>query len=166
MSRASVRPATRTSRAVTLRPAREADQPFLRALFEQARPYLQLIPLPPEQLRALIDLQWRAQVQGYAAMHPAAEGLVIEHRSAPVGRLIIDHGARLEIVDIAIWASERNCGLGSAALHAVLDLADERGRDVRLCVATDNPAQRLYDRLGFREVGRTGADIVMERRAT
>jgi GNAT superfamily N-acetyltransferase len=151
---------------VALRPAGVADEPFLRELFAQARPHLQLIPLDPEPLHALIDLQWRAQAQGYAATHPAAEHLVIEHRGMPVGRLVLDHGVPFEIVDLAICTSERNKGVGSATLEVVIARADERRRDIRLRVATDNPARRLYARYGFREVARTGLDLVMERRAT
>ena len=151
---------------ITLRPVRDVDDAFLRSVFEQSRPHLRLIPLPPEQLQALIDLQWRAQQQGYATTRPDADHLIIEHRSAAVGRLVLDRGDPFEIVDIAICTSQRNRGLGSAALRAVIALADERGRRVRLCVAPDNPARRLYARLGFGEVGRTGTDLVMERRAT
>ncbi|HEY7024747.1 MAG TPA: GNAT family N-acetyltransferase [Candidatus Limnocylindrales bacterium] len=60
---------------------------------------------------------------------------------------------------VAMWVapSARRSGVGAALTRAVLDWATARGaRRVLLGVAEDNgPAQRLYERLGFKLTGRS-----------
>lgn len=53
-------------------------------------------------------------------------------------------------------------GIGSAILSDLLVQAEQRGLLARLDVFAHNPAQRLYERLGFRETGRDGPSIKME----
>jgi len=43
----------------------------------------------------------------------------------------------------------RNAGIGSALLHAVMAEATQAGKPVRIHVETQNPALRLYTRLGL-----------------
>jgi ribosomal protein S18 acetylase RimI-like enzyme len=42
-------------------------------------------------------------------------------------------------------------GIGAQLIRAFLDHPERRGQPVRLLVLHDNPARRLYERLGFRE---------------
>lgn len=144
---------------VTLRLVTDDDEQFVRELFEASKPQLQQLPLPEPQRRQLVDLQWHAQRTGYAAAYPDAEELIIEVAGRAVGRLILDRsGATVTVVDIAIAPAERNHGIGAAVLTDVLS----RAETTRLRVAADSPARRLYERLGFRERGRTGIDLDME----
>jgi ribosomal protein S18 acetylase RimI-like enzyme len=58
-------------------------------------------------------------------------------------------------VSVAVVATARGSGLGTALLSALLDQApEERVAAVSLSVEEDNPAVRLYERLGFVAVGR------------
>jgi ribosomal protein S18 acetylase RimI-like enzyme len=149
----------------SLRGVVATDAPFLRELFESAHPHLQFVPLPEDQLHGLIDMQWRAQRLGYATQWPDAQDAIIECAGQPVGRLLVHHGDVTTIVDIAVLPRHRNCGIGSAALSSLLAAADRDRRVVRLTVSAGNPAEGLYERLGFAPVGRRGLDSVMERRA-
>ncbi len=152
---------------LTTRPATTDDEPFLRALFETAKPELQLIPLPPEQLRALIDMQWRAQRAGYATTSPGAADLVLELDGVPVGRLLLDRGTdAFTVVDLAVLPQHRGHGIASAAVTSVIEQADAQSLPVRLHVSNGSPAYRLYERLGFVPAGGTAMDVLMERRAT
>ena len=63
--------------------------------------------------------------------------------------------------DIELIATERNRGLGSAIVRAVLALARAEARSVELFVLACNPAQHLYARLGFCVVGDDGARLTM-----
>jgi ribosomal protein S18 acetylase RimI-like enzyme len=150
---------------VSRRPATATDEAFLRELFESAHPDLQLVPLPADQLRGLIEMQCRAQRLGYATQWPAATDTIIERDGRPVGRLLVDLGAVTTIVDIAVLPRERNRGVGSAVLSAVLATADENRQAVQLSVSNGNQARRLYERLGFAPVAGNGLDTIMERRA-
>lgn len=59
-----------------------------------------------------------------------------------------------------IWTSPiaRGSGLATALVRQVLS---QTGKVVVLDVHADNPAKRIYDRLGFRECGRDGHTIRM-----
>ena len=57
----------------------------------------------------------------------------------------------------------RGLGVGSRVLAPVLAEADERGVPTTIHVETFNPAQRLYQRLGFREVSREAVYLKFER---
>ena len=61
-----------------------------------------------------------------------------------------------DVPEIGIGVAEkaRGKGVGSALLDAILTLAREQGcRAVSLSVDRQNPAQRLYQRKGFRDAG-------------
>ncbi len=56
-------------------------------------------------------------------------------------------------VSVAVVATHRRRGVGSALMSALLEVADGRGIEaLSLSVEPDNPAVRLYERLGFRTV--------------
>lgn len=60
-------------------------------------------------------------------------------------------------IGIAVKKGERGRGIGTALLEKLMLLA--RQRDIRrmsLSVEPDNPARRLYERLGFKKVGTEG----------
>ncbi len=56
-----------------VRPATARDQLFLAQLFESTRQDLQLIDQSAEATAALMDLQFRAQTQGYAQQFPECD---------------------------------------------------------------------------------------------
>ena len=132
-----------------LRPAGPGDEALLLALFRSARPELELLPLPPEHVEAMIGLQLEAQRSGYRASYPEAIDWVIEQEDRPVGRLLVDAGPPLTVVDLAVLPEHRGVGAATGALRLVLADADARGVPARLRVRGGNPAQRLYERLGF-----------------
>ena len=55
-------------------------------------------------------------------------------------------------MDIALLPEHRNRGLGGALVRELLDEAAAAGCLVSLHVEENNPARRLYQRLGFRDV--------------
>ena len=55
----------------------------------------------------------------------------------------------LAIIDISLAPSARGQGVGGAILQDVLDQARRTGKAVSIHVETNNPARRLYQRLGF-----------------
>ena len=58
---------------------------------------------------------------------------------------------------IGVRAEARRLGVGEALLRALLAHASAQGvEEISLSVEFDNPALRLYERLGFRRVGRLG----------
>jgi GNAT superfamily N-acetyltransferase len=63
---------------------------------------------------------------------------------------------------IAVVPGKRGKGLGEELLRALLDKAREAGhRSLSLSVERANPARKLYERFGFREVEVRGDTVVM-----
>jgi GNAT superfamily N-acetyltransferase len=78
------------------------------------------------------------------------------------GRLSLTrHWRKIFLRDIELLAPERNRGVGTAVVNAVLKLARDSNRHVELRVLRVNPAQRLYARLGFRVIDDDGARLRM-----
>ena len=66
------------------------------------------------------------------------------------------------MIDIALLTEHRSAGIGGQIMEEVLDEAAAAGKPVRIHVEQNNPAMRLYNRLGFRKIGNTGIYDLME----
>ena len=143
-----------------LRLAVPADEAFLRQLYKTTRAAeFVAAGLPAAALEGLLDQQYRAQTVGYGMQFPDACSLIVEHRDAPAGRLLLlcaDH--RWHIVDIALLPAVRGQGIGTDLIEAIARAAAARGaRELTLAVLSGSAAaRRLYARLGFSE---TGGDV-------
>ncbi len=122
----------RAFRGWTLRGARRHDEDFLFALHRDA-------------MRAYVDATWGWDEEWQRA-HFAAN-------YAPERQAVVVHGGTM--------GPERNHGVGTAIINAVLMLARNSDRYVELRVLRCNPAQRLYARLGFRVIDDDGARLRM-----
>jgi ribosomal protein S18 acetylase RimI-like enzyme len=142
---------------LTCRPRTSEDEPFLFELFAAARrAQFAALPLPPEQLHALLKMQHRAQMLGHRTQSPGADERILLRGGERVGWMCVDRqGPEWTLVDFAVREPGR--GLGTLALAGLCAKADAAGRPLALQVARDNRALRLYQRAGFVE---TGADPV------
>lgn len=66
-------------------------------------------------------------------------------------------------IGIAVRPAHRGRGIGTCLLDALFDRASQRHGAVSLSVAADNPAVRLYQRLGFEVVWRSGDSLTMRK---
>jgi ribosomal protein S18 acetylase RimI-like enzyme len=94
---------------------------------------------------------------------------VAEFSGVPVGRVGLDFTIQGEPEVAYLWAASveedwRGQGIGSALMLHLEEVARERGRPIiELLVAQDNePARRLYERLGY-EVCGTGVNRWVEK---
>lgn len=143
---------------VALRPAAATDGNFLRTLFASTRER-ELAALPGDAAvrQMFLALQYEAQRRSYAANHPHGDEHIIEVDAVAQGRLYVDRAAdAIELVDISLLPACRNRGIGTRLLEDLAGEAARRGVRLGLHVAESNPAQRLYERLGFRAVGADG----------
>ena len=140
---------------MTRRPETDDDTAFLLALYGSTREQeLALVDWSPEAKRAFVGMQFDAQRTHYRREYPNARFEIIEHGGVPIGRLYVDERpAEIRVMDITIAPQARNQGIGRALLLEILANGRETGRTVSIHVEHQNPARRLYDRLGFRPVG-------------
>lgn len=137
--------------AVAVRPATPSDRPFLARVYASTREEeLADVPFTPEQKAAFLEQQFSAQSLHYERHYFDTTFDVIEVDGEPAGRLIVGRWAQeIRIVDIAILPPQRGRGVGTQILAPVLAEADARGVPTTIHVERQNPAQRLYRRLGF-----------------
>ncbi|MEO8740662.1 MAG: GNAT family N-acetyltransferase [Casimicrobiaceae bacterium] len=138
-----------------LRAATRADEAMLYALHRDG-------------LREYVAATWgwnehwqQAHFAGHFA--PARNAVIVRGSgAADIGRVSLSrHWRGVFLRDIELAATERNRGLGSAIVRAVLALARAEDRPVELFVLNCNPARQLYARLGFRIIGDDGARLMM-----
>jgi GNAT superfamily N-acetyltransferase len=154
---------------ILMRPATAADLPFLRAMTYEAASW-RPGPRPPAEA-VLADPNVAHYVEGWGRRGDL--GLIAEDEEAPRGATWLrlfdesDPGFGFVAADvpelaIAVVAESRGRGVGTALLEAVPALARAAGhRAVSLSVESDNPALRLYERVGFRRVGEAGGAWTM-----
>ncbi len=137
---------------VTLRLRCEDDDAFLRQVYYAYRwEELTLTDWPEEARIAFLDQQYNFQRIHYDRNYPAAVWGIVEVAGEPAGRLYLQYaGQDLRIIDVAFLPPFRNQGIGTGLLTAVQELA--RGLSATkasIHVEQNNPALRLYQRLGF-----------------
>jgi ribosomal protein S18 acetylase RimI-like enzyme len=140
--------------AIALRPATPEDEPFLLRVYASTREQeLAQVPFTPEQKAAFLAQQFQAQSVHYANHYGDASFDVVEVDGVPAGRLIVARGEQeLLIVDVALLEAFRGRGIGTRLLTPLLAEADAAGKPITIHVEHQNPAQRLYARLGFAPV--------------
>jgi len=149
---------------VNLRPITDADSAFLRRVYAGTREEeLKQAPWSDEEKQAFLDMQFHAQHTHYQKHFPEASYDVIEQAGEPIGRLYLDRRpGELRIIDIALLPEKRGGGIGGGLMRQILDEAAISGKPVRIHVERNNPAMRLYTRLGFQKVEDQGVYWLME----
>jgi len=148
-----------------LRPETEADIAFLCGLYVSTR-WEELAPVvdwTEAQKQAFLQSQFAAQRRHYLTHYAGAERMVVEERGVACGRIYLDRTpAKLHVVDLSLLPEWRGRGIGTALLKEVLAEAGAAGKRAGIAVEKFNPAQRLYRRLGFRDVEDLGVYLAME----
>jgi ribosomal protein S18 acetylase RimI-like enzyme len=160
-------PAHREDAAITLRPICDGDQPFLVARYASTREQeLAAVPWDAAQKTAFLRMQFDAQHTHYQEHFAGASFDIIVVNGQPAGRLYVARGAdEIRVVDIALLPAYCNRGIGTRLLRQLQSEAHAAGTAVRIHVERFNPALRLYERLGFRQLEDKGVYLFMEWRA-
>jgi GNAT superfamily N-acetyltransferase len=136
---------------ISYRPMTDDDLPFLGVLYASTRAEEVAVTGWPEDMqRHFLQQQFNAQHQHYQLHYPDAEWLVVERGEKPIGRLYMEEWpSQIRVIDIALIPGSRGEGIGAAILRDVCALARGLGKKVSIHVEKNNPAVRLYHRLGF-----------------
>jgi ribosomal protein S18 acetylase RimI-like enzyme len=149
-----------------LRPAGAEDQEFLFKLYASTRLHeIAAFGWPEAQQEAFLRMQFMAQQRSYQAAYSQAEHQIVERDGTPVGRLMVYREKdSVRLVDIALLAEHCGHGIGGELMRALIEQCLRDGATLRLQVRQTNPAQRLYERLGFTRTGEDAMYVEMERR--
>ena len=140
------------------------DRAFLRAVYGSTR-WEELEPTgwADEQKHAFLDHQFEAQDVYYRENYEGATYDVIVVDGFPAGRLYVARWPeQIRIMDIALLPAARGKGVGTTLLRELLDEAAAEGKPLTIHVEHENPAMRLYERLGFRRVEDRIPYVLME----
>lgn len=155
------------SRGLRFRSIETDDLTFLGALYASTREdEVARVPWSDQQRRDFLLMQFDAQHRHYVEHYPDASFTVIEEGSESIGRLYLDEWKdEFRLIDIALMPAARGRGLGSAVLQDLLLAAESRAKAVRIHVEKNNPAMRLYVRLGFERAEDKGVYDLLEWKA-
>ena len=151
---------------LTLCPFLAEHQEFLYRLYAGTRQQeFAGLGWPPAQLEVFLRMQFNHQQRWYETAYPEAEHRIILCDGEPIGRILVNRAPEsLLLVDIALLPEHQNRGIGAKYLRELNEESDKSGLPVRLQVLKNNPAQRLYERLGFVKTGEDELYLQMERK--
>jgi ribosomal protein S18 acetylase RimI-like enzyme len=148
----------------TLRPVCGDDMNFLQTVYASTRAdELTQLPWNEEQRSAFIRMQFTAQRQHYLKFYPNAKQEVILIGEEPIGRLYVNRGDAIHIIDITVLPEHRGKGIGTAILSALIEEATEARKATTIYVETYNRSKQLFERFGFKEIEKDGFNLLLER---
>lgn len=108
------------------------------------------MPWSDAEKDAFLRHQFDAQDAHYREHYVGASFDVIEVDGEPVGRLYVARWEdEIRIMDIALLPEHRGRSVGTQILRGLLEEGALTGKRVSIHVEMNNPALRLYERLGF-----------------
>ncbi|TXC72642.1 GNAT family N-acetyltransferase [Sphingomonas ginsenosidivorax] len=141
---------------IALRPASDADMPFLERLYAASRAdELAHVPWTAAAKAAFVASQFALQHRHYTAGGSTTDFWIVERHGHPAGRLYVDRApAMWHLVDLLLASVARGRGIGSALLDWLQQSARASGASgIDLHVLIPNMrAAALYARHGFTRV--------------
>jgi ribosomal protein S18 acetylase RimI-like enzyme len=149
----------------TLRPAGAEDQDFLFKLYASTRAQeFAGLGWPVAQLEMFLRMQFMAQQHTYESTYEQCEHQIIELHGEVIGQMRVNREKNSALlVDISLLPEHRGQGVGSELISALIEQCSQTGAVLKLQVLQNNPALRLYERLGFLRTGEDQMYIQMER---
>ena len=150
---------------ITVRASQKSDEPFLWAMLYQALYVPEGEPPLPREIVQQPELSQYVREWG----QPDDVGLIALAGEKPVGavwlRLIKAYGYvddQTPELSIAVLPEFRGKGLGTRLMQELLAAVKGHYAAISLSVSVDNPALRLYQRLGFEIVVMHGNSVTMK----
>jgi len=149
---------------ITFRAIENSDLDFLLSLYASTRAQeMSIVPWPKEQKDAFLTSQFDAQHHYYTEQFPQASFLIVERKGVDAGRVYLDRREHeLRLIDIALIPEFRGQGLGTALLMEIFSECRLSAIATRIHVEKNNPAMRLYLRLGFKPIQDQGVYDLLE----
>ncbi len=149
---------------IEFRDITDDDLPFLFRLYRTTREdEMAQVPWSESEKQAFLEQQFAFQHDYYTKNFGKASFQLVLLDGEPAGRLYLDRrDDEIRLIDIALLPEHRGQGIGGGLMGDVLAEGRRSGLPVRIHVEQNNPALRLYRRLGFERVGDVGIYYLME----
>ncbi|KOY83800.1 GNAT family N-acetyltransferase [Lysinibacillus macroides] len=136
---------------VKLRVALPEEEEILYSLYVSTRKSeFAILEWDEQQIEGLLRMQYDAQKVSYQQQFPNAKYEIIMYEDVGIGRLIAEVQQKaIRLIDIFILPEYRGRGICTTLLKELQQIAAELRLPLELNVLMGNPAQRLYERLGF-----------------
>lgn len=154
---------------IAFRPVTIRDVAFLAEVYRTSR-WDELEPTnwTDQAKRAFLQQQFEYQTLDWNRNFPDATRQIVIVDEQAAGRIYVDRRPAMQeirVMDIALLPAMRSRGIGTRILQALIAEADRSRSKITLHVEPQNPAKRLYFRLGFAPVRDDGIYLFMERTA-
>jgi len=148
-----------------LRCTEAKDELFIESVYRSTREEeLNYTNWPEQQRSAFIMMQSMAQLAEYREKYPGLSQEIIVYKKQDAGRFYTwENEAEIRLVDITLLPSFRGRGIGRSLIEELIKKANAKNKKVSLHVEPQNPALRLYRRLGFIHINNNGRYQYLER---
>jgi ribosomal protein S18 acetylase RimI-like enzyme len=149
---------------IHLRAVTEKDLPFIEKVYRSTREKgLDMANWPELRKEAFFRMQSVMQDAEYKHNFPNAVFEIIEDGKKPVGRLYTaETENEIWVIDISLLSEFRGKGIGSKVLQGIMAKVADQQKILSLHVEPNNPAYRLYLKLGFKYLKSNGRHYHME----
>lgn len=144
------------------------DTPFLYKVYRSTRiDEIGLAHWPEAEREEFIRSQFTLQHTQYMENYENAQFDIIMLNDEQIGRLYVQRTEKdIRIIDIALLREYRQKGIGATLLSELVQESEEKELPLSLYVEYNNPAMKLYNRLGFVKEDETGVYHLMNRKPT
>lgn len=149
---------------LTLLRSQEEDEELLFEIYASTRhDEFANLGWPEQELSRFLRMQYEMQKISYQTRYPNACYEIVVDQGGRIGRMLTaDSEEAVVLVDVALLPAARGQGIGSLLIRDLQRKAAAVHKPIRLNVLADNPARRLYARLGFHVTGHQFPYIAME----
>ena len=149
---------------ITVKSIGAADEEFLFEVFCKVHEgQFASLQVPAGQKAQLLKLQFAAREQQYRHQFPDADFDLVLREGIPIGNFYAQRGPNhYVLIDVSLLPEQRSAGIGAALVRELIAQAHTAGKPLRAHVLRQNPAWRLWQRLGFRMIGDDGVYLEIE----
>ncbi len=145
---------------ISFRPIQKTDEDleFLYQLYATTREEeMKLTGWDPQEAENFLRMQFKLQHNQYMTNYSAPSFEIILVDNIPAGRLYLNRLIdEIRVIDISLLPQFRRKGIGSRILNSLVDEAHQRKIAISLHVEVNNPALKLYEKLGFEREKQAG----------
>ena len=150
---------------INFKPIENSDFPFLKKVYRSTREKeIETTGWSEQEKEKFIEFQFNAQHSHYVNSFKGADFLIITLKGTDIGRLYLwKTESQIRIIDISLLDKYRGRKIGTKILTEMIEESNKTGKKLNLHVDQNNPALKLYERLGFRITDDKGVYYFMER---